>query len=904
MSGTLSSVDLRKIYLSLKNDPDIIAANSQNNTYYNPLDIAIETYANQQQVGISRSLVDLIAPSPNIQQILSNQTSPIKTYTELTENLPLSFIFYLIDTIHDFGTAANNNAILKDWFVYMITKQLLINFVPSGNYSKYLDINSSQWNAFFITPEKMPKIIINSLNKDYFKNNYQQVANLGLPLNQYWDNSKLTRDINKNITRGFKSQAIYGSVICSESSLQANHWTKSIDSSNISNLFDFRIIAYMNKDAAFKSDLLTSIQQKMVQNQYSGFLCDNGFSSLSWIGGLTKKFKKNSKLMASAFVNSTLSGFSQPLPCILGCPSLYDNMNDQDSDINKYQIFPVQVQGAVLPPPPNIIPPNIPQPPGALDYTLRQKAIFSIQDPVTKYEITRYQWRGTKNYFITKEYHAIFGMEKLTIESANFNVEWYDFQLQQKVSGNKTYLDGKKAKLNKLNKTINSSLSNFGYLIGNSMFITMFGNDWNKFVSEYTLESNAEKRFMMKMKILNMTLDMKRSGDYIQSYAVKFNREHFNKNYIFTTGDVVCANISAYLHDNPTIYALSSSVPNMMQFYNIFKTDANDPWPNTVLSPHFTPTTNTSSKWYNIHITSQNNCGANVENMDKDEINQFRKQVKGGDPRNIKKRDKSSSLSQRSQTVRNATESRRKFILKKLIDIDDIGYLQLLYHKVVNNLSLEIEEGAYIRYLREYFIGKIFSLSTEKILQSYKTFVTLSPESSAESITDHIVFALILFEKERGNILPILHKYPLELLELLDDRLNGLLQGFNPAEDTENNSRLLQVLDSIINENLNSEIDEQHKMEFIIKLLNFYRELYNLIGFSEDAALNDINDITEMINLSKLQTIHYVFSLPLFQQYYDEYLEDLILTRKYTFKDFIFTEETSEGTIKDKIKKE
>ena len=59
----------------------------------------------------------------------------------------------------------------------------------------------------------------------------------------------------------------------------------------------------------------------------------------------------------------------------------------------------------------------------------------------------------------------------------------------------------------------------------------MFGNDWNKFVSEYTFsKSNAEKKFMMKMKILNMILDMKRSGDYIQSYAVKFNRERFNEN--------------------------------------------------------------------------------------------------------------------------------------------------------------------------------------------------------------------------------------------------------------------------------------------------------------------------------------------------------------------------------------
>ena len=75
MSGTLSNVDMRKIYLSLKNDPDIINAHSQNdpNLLLLPLDKHIEFYANKQQpVDISQSLLDLRGPSPNIQQILNN----------------------------------------------------------------------------------------------------------------------------------------------------------------------------------------------------------------------------------------------------------------------------------------------------------------------------------------------------------------------------------------------------------------------------------------------------------------------------------------------------------------------------------------------------------------------------------------------------------------------------------------------------------------------------------------------------------------------------------------------------------------------------------------------------------------------------------------------------------------
>ena len=1049
--GTLSSVDLSKIYLSLKDDPDIsIFLLSCPNDANNDLDMRIEYHANNNtNVGISKSLLELMTTDPqnpqDIQTFLGNQVTQanaITNYRELTDNLPLSFIFYLIDSIHDFGNAANNNAVLKDWFVYMVTKQLLINYVEISTYSKYLDINSINWNAFFTTPENMPKIIINSLDSTYFANNFlyinnalaffqqqaQQAQQAQQPQLQQlqaqlqaqpqlqqlqaqlqaqqqaqlqaqkqtllylrlqaqlqaqpqlqsqqpqlqqlqaqlqtdldaellsqppgrsllyiqieliknkinnWDNSKSSRDINKNISRGLKSQAIYNKnksnmIICTENSLDPNHWSKIINADDIDNLFDFRIIAYKNKDIAFKSELLTSIQKNLAgniaenlakqQNQlsigqpYAGFVCDNGFSSLSWIGGLEKTYrsKKNISLMASAFTDSTTNGFSKPIPCIHGCPSLYDNMNDQNRDINNYRIYPDN-------------PPPLP-PPGALDYALRQQAIFSLLDPITNYEITGYQWRGTKNYFITKEYHAIFGMERLTIQNANFNVEWRDFRQQLYNNSNITYSNGKQAKLNKLKNTILKNLNKFGNLIRNKMYEAMFGNNWINFVYEYMSEpDNTIIKFRMKMKILNMILDMKRSGDYIQSYAVKINREEYNIKYIFTTGDVVCANISAYLHDNPTIYALSGAVPNMMQFYNIFKTDKTDPWSNTKLHSYFSPNVLNSDEWSNIYNMCK--CGANVNNMERDEINQFRNQAKGGagkgdqgtqDRRTVKKgpsaSDKRDERYEKLRAAqRNKTDDRRKYLLFKKRKMDDIGYIELLYNKVVEHLSFYDKDTEYSSYLSEYFIGKIFSLSTEQDIQLIK---------KDSGVIDHKILALILFDiaNDDSSLLELVEKYGFTQADLIitEPELSELLRKIT-RENPVNNKILLEV-DRIINDKLNAEMSEDensedengedeiseedkmiegNKMRFVIQLFIFYKELYHAKGFKKTFS-------DDLIHLSKLQTISYVFSLPVFQQYYEEYLEDLISegTDTYTFKDFIFTTEVVKTSIDDKIRNE
>jgi len=696
MVAILSSVNINQIYRALAHDVDIINAH-KNNSIFNRLDKAVEGQG--ANFDISNSLYELIIAArtataataagsgpaaataaataaaqykANVDDILKNQSGPsglgaIKTYSDLTKHIPLSLIFYLTDTIHDFSKSKGANyKILAEWFVYMITKQLLINFGPPNSYSAYLDLNESVWNNFFSKTETIPKEIINSLEDNYFQKHYTQLENaitgaaaastflsaastahavpsgpsahphsgpapgpapdpyaaikaeLDVSMKNWWRDSIDARDSNKSITHGFRLSAqvqqhhTSNITICrTDDPTVKDHWTAYINSSNINNLFDSRIIVYSGKDIAHKNDLLTNIQYRIADTNanpgYDGFLSDYGFGALLWIGGLREgaggagRVKK--PLVNNDFINSSVNGFSKPLTCIQGCPSKYDNMNAKNAKIND---FTFEMNGA-----------------NALAQALRDQVKFH-EDDTNNYEITRYQWRGTKNYFITKGYHAIFGMEKLTITTDNFNVEWFDFSSGKQDNDNQTYQTGRDTGLDKLKNIILSNLYRYDDLFNQKILEIMFGNEWKNFVKIYRNCGEGDKKFMMKMKILNMILDMKRSGDYIQSYAVKLNREKNSKKYILATGDIVCANISAYLHDNPTIYSLHCTNICMLQFYNIFKTDTNEPWKNTSFPNLILPSAVDSERWNNLRTSIASNCGANIQNMTKDEINEFR----------------------------------------------------------------------------------------------------------------------------------------------------------------------------------------------------------------------------------------------------------------------------------------
>jgi hypothetical protein len=77
--------------------------------------------------------------------------------------------------------------------------------VEISTYSKYLDINSINWNAFFTTPENMPKIIINSLDSTYFDNNFKhlEIKIKNLEESNYWE---MPYNCLSNLTEPFKDR--------------------------------------------------------------------------------------------------------------------------------------------------------------------------------------------------------------------------------------------------------------------------------------------------------------------------------------------------------------------------------------------------------------------------------------------------------------------------------------------------------------------------------------------------------------------------------------------------------------------------------------------------------------------------------------------------------------------------